>query len=288
MPSESLHSLLDEPLPHRLYHHTKQSGLLGIVTHRELWATDLRYQNDGLELELALDLVKDIWPDVDPDGDAEPARDFALSQTEQARVYVASFSAEPDVLSQWLGYSGAGNGYALGFSPQSLRAAARTGNGRDWRLAKVCYDEHDQRAIVCPWVTEAVRKFTTEDWDEGPPFPPGGAELLHNVLRFGPLLKHKSFRQEREWRLISPAKAQAAIIDTDFEHDVLFREGVFSLVPFVKLPLGSRGNWGLEHVRVSPGVHGERRRLTAELFLRSKGESVPVEASEIPLRSEGI
>lgn len=94
-----------------------------------MWATDLRYQNDGLELKLALDLSEEIAAELEPtflnvDRDLSRAAtnpiDFTMEQARLAHVYVASFTEEPDVLSQWLGYGRSGNGYALGFSPDSL------------------------------------------------------------------------------------------------------------------------------------------------------------------------
>lgn len=285
---DALQKLLDAPLPERLYHYTTPSGLTGIVKDREIWATDIHYQNDDSELVLALDLAKEVAAELGVAPESRRVLEFADQQATMAHVYVASFTAASDVLSQWRGYGGAGNGYALGLSPQALRKAASNSRERPWLLGKVCYDDAEQRTIVRAWVEAAVREFETEVWDEGPIFPPGGSQLLNHYLRHGPLLKHKAFEQEEEWRLVSPAEAQEVIIEQQFEYAVDYREGTYSLIPYVKLPLGPPGNWGLENICVSPGLHKERRRQTAERWLHSKDEHVPVLASAIPIRMEGV
>jgi hypothetical protein len=43
-----------------------------------------------------------------------------ISSLKDAPVYIASFSEHKDVLSQWRGYCGKGNGYSIGFMPPVL------------------------------------------------------------------------------------------------------------------------------------------------------------------------
>jgi hypothetical protein len=44
----------------KLYHYTNQSGLIGIITNRETWATHIRYLNDSAEFEYAVDLAATV------------------------------------------------------------------------------------------------------------------------------------------------------------------------------------------------------------------------------------
>lgn len=41
--------------PRTLYHYTSDSGLLGIIETKSIWATNVRYLNDSKEYALALD-----------------------------------------------------------------------------------------------------------------------------------------------------------------------------------------------------------------------------------------
>ena len=40
----------------QIYHYTTVLGLIGIITHHQLWASDCRFLNDGTELSYARDL----------------------------------------------------------------------------------------------------------------------------------------------------------------------------------------------------------------------------------------
>ena len=41
-----------------LYHYTSQTGLLGIVQKREIWATNLLFLNDSMELNYAIQMLQ--------------------------------------------------------------------------------------------------------------------------------------------------------------------------------------------------------------------------------------
>src|SRR5215213_3016940 len=47
-------------LPAKLYHYTTAQGLLGILTSKSFWATDLNFQNDAMELKYASNLINEI------------------------------------------------------------------------------------------------------------------------------------------------------------------------------------------------------------------------------------
>ena len=47
-------------VPSMLYHYTTQVGLMGIVESKEIWATQIEYLNDGMELIYAFDLAMQV------------------------------------------------------------------------------------------------------------------------------------------------------------------------------------------------------------------------------------
>ncbi len=117
--------------PDILYHYTSQEGLLGIIENGEIWATDILYLNDEREFKLAFELACNLLS----------SRISAASQKAQAlqnirslvtqvakdrrNVYVSSFSAKGDLLSQWRGYCPQGMGYAIGFRRADLKTFAQ-------------------------------------------------------------------------------------------------------------------------------------------------------------------
>ena len=46
-----------EQVPHVLYHYTSADGLIGILSSKSIWLTDLRYMNDLSELQYSKALV---------------------------------------------------------------------------------------------------------------------------------------------------------------------------------------------------------------------------------------
>ena len=54
------------------------------------------------------------------------------------------------------------------------------------------------------------------------------ASIEIDLLRIAAILKHPSFREEKEWRIVSPVIANTA------EAPILFREGHAMLVPYIE------------------------------------------------------
>jgi hypothetical protein len=64
--------------------------------------------------------------------------------TDQFSVFIASFSKEPDLLSQWRGYND-GKGYAIGVNGDWL---SQNADQQGFRLIPVLYDAGEQRRVV--------------------------------------------------------------------------------------------------------------------------------------------
>lgn len=138
--------------PDVLYHYTGQAGLIGIIEKAELWCTKVQYMNDATEFGRALDMARDrldaLIAEI-PDGDAGISRRFAchafrrsLDGLEEINLFAACFCENGDLLSQWRGYAGGGQGYAIGFNSDTLQRAT------EFKLGKCIYDPDLQHRIV--------------------------------------------------------------------------------------------------------------------------------------------
>lgn len=141
-----------------LYHYTNTAGMLGILRTGALWATDVEYLNDSKELLYGRDEVVSALLEeasrLNPDGlggmtgDDDSSRatimaSAAHSLTEEEHrsywgPYVACFSEEGDVLSQWRGYA-ASHGWALGFDLSALRDCVKSWTASESVVHKVVY-----------------------------------------------------------------------------------------------------------------------------------------------------
>jgi len=131
--------------PPILYKYMSQTGFLGIIESKSIWATDIFYLNDAAEYHHAVGLVKteidnksnDIA--IPPSGlhsaifpattaiNKESSQKYFLELLNtmigflyKFHIFVCSFSEAMDSLSQWRGYCSGGNGLCVGFDSSSL------------------------------------------------------------------------------------------------------------------------------------------------------------------------
>src|SRR5215216_3035907 len=181
-----------------IYHYTTIPGLIGIVTHCELWASDCQFLNDGSELSYARDiffaeLQKLGTPRIEEEGYVPPGRSL-----QNFRMFITCFCEDGDLLSQWRGY-GADQGYALGFDTETLQAfnSSETLQALSPNvLIPFCEIIPVQYGIANP-----TEYFAQElKWASRRSGHPGVAEW-HNSERLLPRLacvKHPGFAEERE------------------------------------------------------------------------------------------
>src|ERR1700730_9126099 len=105
------------PLPLRtLYHYTTQTGLLGILESKSIWASEIRFLNDATEFRTALEAVgaelsKQLTELDSGEGDARGEVIFReLTALEEADVFVLSLTEKGDDLSQWRAHGGGERG----------------------------------------------------------------------------------------------------------------------------------------------------------------------------------
>jgi hypothetical protein len=287
-----------------LYHYTTQKGLLGIVSSKAMWVTHTQYLNDHREFVHAVDLAREQVALLLKASSSDAGRNRSLVRMKEAleqqlqsiNVCVCSFSEDRDSLSQWRAYGERTSGFAIGF-PAELVIAATASKG--WYLAACVYEREQQREIIRNLVEEVLEEnlsgepgFTTGEKDEqGISFRGPAGNLIAYLYRYAPILKDKSFKEEREWRVISrPLMNQS--------QDFCFREGRSFLIPYSKFPLHAEGiEFRLREIVIGPTPYQELSKSSIRNFLVSKnmnvstglepilgGPSVDVEISTVPYR----
>jgi len=277
----------------RLYHYTNFTGLLGIVDSRALWASDIRYMNDSAELKHTADLIRS---EITLRIDAGHPRPDLLNQfldwvthriTNGHMLFASSFRSNGNLLSQWRGYSRIGKGVSLGFNPEYI---LRCANHQSFQIGKCIYNcEHQERLIrrVIDAVEALAREHDHAGIGEklvGDKSYQGVFQLIESdLLRIAAILKHPSFREEEEWRIISP-------VITDYvKASVLFREGTSMLVPFIQFGLMAEHDSPivLEHLFLGPTPNITISMNSLTMFL-SKSGIVPTKGisyCQIPFRA---
>ena len=194
-----------------MFHYTNPTGLLGICDAKQLWAGRASDMNDETEQLLAIERGRqDItnWLNV-----RRPATQAVVELLERMRaemqganrqIYTVSLSVKRDVLSRWRAYCPRSGGAALGLPAAQLRAAA---HDQGFYLARCLYDNASQWRLIHELVQNHVDTYSVKCANS----PDGESKhaeaavkaLAQDVARYGPLIKHESFAEEHEWRLVS-------------------------------------------------------------------------------------
>lgn len=298
--------------PDILYHYTSAHGLIEIFKSWEIWATSIRHLNDASEYVHTLKLADQVRPDHDDwllGSYLVDRLSYTVPGQGLLQVFVASFSGNGNLLSQWRTYCPPGNGYSIGFSRQRLEAWARqtataqpgfSEHSTTWQLVQCEYGADEQRRVLGQLFADAQnsidalpgrdRNAITSFLEEhGPGFDATSFEwqpralsaianeFVAGVERVAPAFKDGAFSEEHEWRIVSPR-----IPDRALE----FRAGRFSLIPYVrfKLPL-LEGARHVDRIVVGPTENPEPASRTVQLLCMMGNVNVgDIKSSGVPFR----
>jgi Protein of unknown function (DUF2971) len=281
-------------LPGSVFHYTSHQSLYNIIHTRELWAHDARLTNDSREIEYASGLMVRAINELETwqgfGSFIAPAFDFLKDPFDPFRMrhhdgylVVASFSEEPNLLSQWRAYAPA-NGYSIGFSTKDLMYHAKAAG---FKFGKVEYDlgravSFFKRKLKAFMQSKVIQKNAGSETNY---------DLIEDFVKFlmstMPLVKHPSFEEEKEWRAYCYADTPDAI---------KFHAVGKSLVPYIPILLSESGTMHmLKELIVGPSFDQHMLcRWTADYLRLNKyavrhndqGEGVRIYVSGTPFRSK--
>lgn len=314
----SLADIVDADIPETLWHYTSLEGFTGIVESKRIWATEIRYLNDESEFNHAVSLLHHAVSNLGPSETLVQVRELFESVLKDAEngvlsknsqnLFVASFSRHGDQLSQWRGYGKGGRGVSLGFDLKKLRPPAELDSAfafgpcvyKPVFKAEIIQSSMDKlRSAAEDW-SKSMSKEMDVAVQQGKDLnsfvknatSPEGMALLHKttqaflveLFRFIPFLKHESFEEEAEWRLVAPLSPNAS---TNFVKRFV-RHGPSMLLPTVDPSLRGTGEQELplKRVIIGPVPEPELAADAARLFLKWQGlDAVEVTSSNVPFRS---
>ena len=262
-----------------IVHYTSLPAFLEIVRTKTLWASKIQYLNDEQDFRYAGEITKQyidsIKKNLDPsEGAFLELISRRLSGLKNVNVYVASFSEQDDLLSQWRGYCQPGKGINIGFTFDDLEEPL---SRQPFSLMPCVYDGREQARIV----RELVGQFL-EEFRQSPAL--GGEHLLGRFALFfttvAPVLKHEKFAEEAEWRLVSNV--------LDIRHfDLSYHAGHSTIIPHFNFRLALDGEeLRLGPIRLGPTPHVElAMAAVSDVLSIEKVRYASVGRSFVPYRS---
>lgn len=221
-----------------LYHYCTTDAFESIIKNRSLRLSSLLFTNDyneGKILEWLFNkladeeqLDHDLWHDL--------ANEFRT--TEEIIDSVAfCLSQAPDLLSQWRGYAGNGEGIAIGFSMEYLERFVDHHQEQDplkWpiSLEPVIYSYEEMEKVFIPLYKTLlqIKKLERTGLENATEeFIDTAFEAHREMSKSRYRIKNEGFSEEQEWRMV----AQYAF--TNKNYDV--RSKGSALVPCIELEL---------------------------------------------------
>jgi hypothetical protein len=151
-------------------------------------------------------------------------------------------------------------------------------------LVPCLYDEEPQRALVRNLLQDVLEELKRRGpWDlvnDSVDANPRGGNLVAYMNRYAPILKHKSFEEERKWRIISrPLMCRLPRFD--------FRAGPSMLIPYYRIAVSADDcPFRVEEIIVGPTPHqSQSRRSVQSLLVRCELKNTRVRNTAGPYRS---
>lgn len=279
--------LPERPPPEHLFHYTDAAGLKGILSGRSVWASKVQYMNDAEEFKHAIQVARGILNQRDRDTDSEQLSTIcdelsdALERIENVNICAFCLSEKKDLLSQWRAYCPPAGGFSLGFDSNDL---ARTVRSQDFHLAPCIYNTREQRSLLRPVIDQAIKLFRRELLANDESVEEARERILppffSTFSRVAPVIKHRAFAEEREWRLIS------GLIRND-DPNMNYRPSRSMLIPYYNLDLTDSGDrpFPTGPIVIGPTSHVELSMSSVTGLLAN--EDVPwhsVSRSQVPYR----
>lgn len=201
-------------------------------------------------------------------------------------VFAASFRTNGNLLSQWRGYSQIGKGVSIGFRSEDIITLATS---RHFQLGPCIYQRDKQITLINNVIENLlyIAQERASDLDVAD-FDSLFNQIEADMLKIAAVLKHPSFVEEDEWRLVSPA------ITDYLAEPVHFREGTSMMIPFYRFPLVDKQSRKeknvipVKHVFVGPTPNSTLSLNSIALYLKKYGMELgdTISYCDIPYRSK--
>ncbi len=264
------------PEKETIYHYTSQDGLLGIIQTKSLWVSSIRHLSDSAEFGYSVELVREklnhrLRAERGPWNGFYGTVLERLDAIKDMTLFVGSFSEDGDLLSQWRAYTPNGIGFSVGFKYTYLKSLA---DNQEFRIVKCAYKQSEHDSILDELINIAGEAVTDGEYETAV------EAFFIGLFHVAPALKHPSFSEEREWRLLSE-------IIRPSDPATKFRAGKSMLIPYGEFKLvDASDKMSVSKIFVGPTPHKEQSISSLMYLLLVQGIiDCAIAASPTPYRS---
>ncbi len=271
-------------VPETVYHYTDAAGLYGMLTHKKLWLTDYRFLNDTTEFSHIYSILRDLSTEMlsqERLGDIKRRLLAAISdeKVDGLDSFVFSCSQERDDLSQWRGYANEGQGFTIGFDGARLHSLA-TPKDAAFGFAKVDYEGRDQTLALKRSIDELATQIE-KDVAKGiniDDLIDISSDTFDDIcLNRGAFIKHSSFKNEKEWRIIA--------YEDDPKSGIKIRVSGDKLIPYLEIDVcGSDKCLPIKSIGIGPAFVGSEIVDSVRTLISNSGHTSDIYFADTPYR----
>jgi len=228
------------PEPDILWHYTDANGMFGILGSRQFRFGDAGFLNDCTERVYGKEVVDRVFVEEiaagDEDGLLSDLRKHVQVSRSSDRIFVCSFSATKECISQWQRYGVDGTGYCLGFDAKGLDALF----DKDMiNRVPMLYEEAEQKEYLRKKIRRGVDTYRRKVAIAAPEDRNRGINLYDAIFTAGDVddaglrLKNPFFADEQEWRYFERVD-EDRLGDDDSDEEFAVR-GAY-VKPFMRFP----------------------------------------------------
>jgi hypothetical protein len=299
---KAVENCISSKIPEHLWYYCSVKSLEAILKSKNMFMSNIQSMNDYKEGEWITDrlISKIISHHPELSGFIPYLNNYNVDFLQGP--YVASFSSNGDLLSQWRGYGNDGKGVSIGIKGDKISIPLisfdnETLFGRTF-ITNVIYDEVKQDKIIERLIN--LVKLVVDAASEAK-FNPNNHPYLYAATRIkfrlyfmAPMFKNPSFKEEGEWRIIGYPASSMSISDENNIYsinmnkfgdnsDFKFRSSDNDIIDYITFPSVSSINSMIDAINLGPACILKKKTL-AMFVSEQEIKSITIEKSKSTLR----
>lgn len=217
-----------------IYHYCSVESFRAIIQNKTLWLSSVYNLNDYKEIHWIKDKIfKKLKDSINKDNFTKYESFEELYSKQLPNVYIASFSAGSDLLSQWRAYANDGYGVAIGFNSDYFK------ENKLVQTSSVLYDEHTQEKQI-DRILKPLEDINDNIDVKSLKFNEICKKIITDINNLSAKSKNELFKEEQEVRLIHNPKIiddkeNKRFIFEDNLSQMMFRPVCGNLIPYFEL-----------------------------------------------------
>lgn len=188
--------VIERSLIDKVYHYTSIEGLMGILKTGSIWLSDYQYLNDKREVNHGVDVIKNAAKKILSKSNNPVINELLetwISDLDDIkdRIYIASFSADGDSLSQWRAYGSVAIGFRITDISQHINSL---------QVKAVEYNADAQNKLAEIYLNHLCQAYNEDKSQNLLEKIPDVYHRINQLVELIAFFKDTSFMDEREYR----------------------------------------------------------------------------------------